>query len=171
MVYSTEVGASPLFNFKHMGGIILSNAVAVAVEKIAQQIIDRLDGFELIDVEFIKERDWYLRVYIDKEGGVDLEDCRFFSERLGTILDKETVINERYILEVSSPGLDRVLKKPRDFVRERGKTVDVSFYAPVDGKKSVVGVLEGADDQFLKLEGLDPLPRNKISQIRLHIDF
>ena len=149
----------------------MSNSAAASTEKIAQQLIDQLPGFELIDVEFVKERDWYLRVYIDKEGGVDLDDCQMFSEKLGAVLDRESFINDRYVLEVSSPGLDRVLKKPRDFIRERGKSVDVSFYAPVNGVKSMVGVLEGADDEFLKLENHDPLPRSKISQIRLHIDF
>ncbi|MBQ9477941.1 MAG: ribosome maturation factor RimP [Selenomonadaceae bacterium] len=154
-----------------MGGIILSKAVAASVETLAQQLIDQMPDFELIDVEFVKEHEWCLRVFIDKKGGVDLDDCQMFSNKLGDVLDRENLIDVKYVLEVSSPGLDRVLKKPRDFVRERGKSVDVSFYAPVDGVKSLVGVLEGADDQFLKLEGRDPLPRNKIAQVRLHIDF
>ena len=165
------MGASPLFNFNYIEVIVLPNNIAASTEKIAQQLIDQLPGFELVDVEFVRERDWYLRVYIDKEGGIDLDDCQMFSEKLGAILDRESFITDKYVLEVSSPGLDRVLKKPRDFIRERGKTVDVTFYAPVDGKKSVTGVLEGADEQFLKLVDFEPLPRNKISQIRLHIDF
>ena len=165
------MGASPLFNFNHIEVIVLPNNIAASTEKIAQQLIDQLPGFELVDVEFVRERDWHLRVYIDKEGGIDLDDCQMFSEKLGAILDRESFITDKYVLEVSSPGLDRVLKKPRDFIRERGKSVDVSFYAPVDGVKSVTGVLEGADDQFLKLVDFEPLPRNKISQIRLHIDF
>ena len=165
------MGASPLFNFKCIEVIHLANNAAASTEKIAQELVEQLPGFELVDVEFVKERDWYLRVYIDKQGGVDLDDCQMFSEKLGAILDRESFINDKYILEVSSPGLDRVLKKPRDFIRERGKSVDVSFYAPINGEKSVTGVLEDADDEFLKLEGHEPLPRNKISQIRLHIDF
>lgn len=165
------MGASPLFNFNHIEVIRLANNIAASTEKVAQQLVDQLPGFELVDVEFVKERDWYLRVYIDKQGGIDLDDCQMFSEKLGDILDRESFITDKYVLEVSSPGLDRVLKKPRDFIRERGKSVDVSFYVPVNGMKSLTGVLEGADDEFLRLEGQEPLPRNKISQIRLHIDF
>lgn len=149
----------------------MSNKVELEVEKLAEQLIDELSDFELVDVEFVKERDWYLRVFIDKSDGIDLDDCQNFSERLGELLDAAALIKDHYILEVSSPGLDRVLKKPRDFVRERGKTVDVSFYAPFEGQKNLVGVLEGCDGESLKLEGREPVPLKKISLIRLHIDF
>ena len=77
-------------------------------------------------MEYVKERDWYLRVFVDKPGGMGIEDCQTLSERLAEKLDEADVVTERYILEVSSPGLDRVLKKERDFVREMGKMVDVS---------------------------------------------
>ncbi len=149
----------------------MANRIETAVENLAGEIIKNFPALELVDVEFVKERDWFLRVYIDKEGGVDLDDCQEFSEKLGAALDKADVIDEQYILEVSSPGLDRVLKKPRDFIREKGKSVEVKFYAPLDGQKSIVGVLEGADDQSLKLEGREPLPLKSIAQIRLHIEF
>lgn len=149
----------------------MANRTETAVENLANEIIKNFPELELVDVEFVKERDWFLRVYIDKAGGVDLDDCQAFSEKLGSALDKADVIGDQYILEVSSPGLDRVLKKPRDFVREKGKSVEVKFYAPVEGKKSIVGVLEGADDQSVKLEGQEPLPLKSIAQIRLHIDF
>ena len=147
------------------------NRIEIAVEKLVDEIIKDFPELEPVDVEFVKERDWFLRVYIDKEGGVDLDDCQAFSEKLGAALDKADIIDEQYILEVSSPGLDRVLKKPRDFIREKGKSVEVKFYAPVDGQKSIVGVLEGADDQSLKLAGREPLPLKSIAQIRLHIEF
>ena len=149
----------------------MANKIETAVEKIAEQLIAEMPGLELVDVEYVKERNWYLRVYIDKEGGIDLDDCQRFSEKLGALLDRESYLRDPYVLEVSSPGLDRALKKPRDFIRERGKSVDVSFYAPLDGKKSVTGVLEGCDGNFLALEGLEPIPMDKISLVRLHIDF
>lgn len=151
-----------------MGGRIEEQA-----EKMARQILASQpdSGIELVDVEYVRERDWYLRVYLDKPGGVDLDDCQNFSREFESILDRSNLITDGYILEVSSPGLDRVLKKERDFVRERGKTVDVSLYAPLDGQKNITGVLEGMSIDGLKLEDLAPIPRDKIAQVRLHLEF
>ena len=111
----------------------MSNQIEDKVETLMQEVLQGTE-FELVDVEYVKERDWYLRVFVDKDGGIDLDDCKILSEKLGELLDKESVINDSYILEMSSPGLDRVLKKDRDFVRESGKTVDVTLYAPIEGK-------------------------------------
>ena len=148
----------------------MSNKVETKVELLMEELLIGSD-FELVDVEYIKERDWYLRIFVDKVGGIDLDDCRILSEKLGAILDKENVIDGAYILEMSSPGLDRVLKKDKDFVRESGKKVDVTLYAPIDGKKVFTGVLEYRDKNFLKLADAEPLPREKVAQVRLHIDF
>lgn len=148
----------------------MRNKIEEQVETLMQKILEGTE-FELVDVEYVKERDWYLRVFVDKDGGVDLDDCKILSDKLGELLDKESVMDGAYILEMSSPGLDRVLKKDRDFVREIGKTVDVTLYAPIDGKKFFTGVLEGRDEKFLKLAEIEPLPREKIAQVRLHIDF
>ena len=112
--------------------------MASVVEKTVWEMVEPLlegSGVELVDVEYIKEKDWYLRVFIDRPEGVGIEDCQSLSEKLEKLLDERDVIPEQYILEVSSPGLDRVLKKPRDFERERGKQVDVSLYEPMDGEK------------------------------------
>ena len=150
----------------------MANKIEEAVEKLAAELIGQMPELELVDVEYVREqRNWFLRIYIDKAGGIDLDDCQNFSEKLGELLDRESYLRDPYVLEVSSPGLDRALKKPRDFIRERGKSVDVSFYAPIDGKKSVTGVLDGCDGKFLALEGFDPIPMDKVSLIRLHIDF
>ena len=149
----------------------MANKVETQVESIAEKLIQAQSDIELVDVEYVKERDWYLRVFIDKKGGVDLEDCQQFSELLGTELDKSSLINGAYILEVSSPGLDRVLKKERDFIRESGKTVDVTFYAPINGTKNLTGVLKGCDGKFLQLEDMEPIDMSQVAQIRLHIDF
>ena len=140
------------------------------VEEIMNKILEGTE-YELVDVEYVKERDWYLRIFVDKVGGIDLDDCQNLSEQLGEILDRESIINDAYILEVSSPGIDRVLKKDKDFLREVGKMVDVSLYAPIDGKKNFVGELVGRDEKFLKLKDFEPIPREKISQVRLHIEF
>ena len=148
----------------------MANKVETQVEGFMNELLNGTE-FELVDVEYVKERDWYLRIFVDKAGGIDLDDCQSLSEKLGEILDRESVIDGAYILEVSSPGIDRVLKKDKDFVREVGKVVDVTLYAPIDGEKNFIGILEGRDKKFLKLKDAKPIPREKIAQVRLHIDF
>ena len=144
--------------------------VEAQVESLMTEILQDT-AFELVDVEYVKERDWYLRVFVDKAGGVDLDDCQNISERLSAKLDAADIIGGAYILEVSSPGIDRILKKDKDFVREAGKVVDVTLYAPLNGQKLIVGTLEGRDEQFLRLKDVAPLPRDKVALVRLHIDF
>ena len=144
--------------------------VETQVESLMAEILAGTD-YELVDVEYVKERDWYLRVFVDKAGGIDLDDCQTLSEQLSDKLDAANLISGAYVLEVSSPGIDRILKKDKDFVREAGKVVDVTLYAPLDGKKLFVGELEGRDEKFLRLKDVEPLPREKIAQVRLHIDF
>ena len=148
----------------------MSGKVEKRVEELMNQMLDDTD-FELIDTEFVKEKDWYLRIFVDKVGGIDLDDCRRLSQKLGDLLDSESIIEGPYILEVSSPGLDRVLKKDRDFLREKGKVVDVTLYAPINDKKNFTGQLESRDKDFLYLKDVEPIPREKIAQVRLHIEF
>ena len=145
--------------------------VEAKVEKLVENTLKNHKEIELVDVEYVKERDWYLRIFIDKPGGIGLDDCQKFSEEFGKILDKEAVISGSYILEVSSPGLDRLLRKERDFIRERGKKVDVTFYAPFDGKKQITGVLTDFDGNLLTLSEIEPIPMEKVASVRLHIDF
>ena len=149
----------------------MSAKIEERVEEIVRGLLTDVPELELVDVEYVRERDYYLRVYIDKAGGIDIDDCQSLSERLEEILDREDFIPDAYILEVSSPGLDRVLRKPRDFVREHGKMVDVTLYAPFDGKKQWTGVLTGCDGEMLTLDEGIPIPMEQVSQIRLHIDF
>ena len=100
------------------------------------------NDLELIDIEFLKEgKDWYLRVYIDKEAGVSLDDCQLVSEYLSNKLDEMDPIEQSYYLEVSSPGLDRPLKTEKDFKRNINQLIEVSLYEPVNGKKIVEGEL------------------------------
>ena len=145
--------------------------VEESVEEIVAGLLEGQDVIELVDVEYVKERDWFLRVFIDREGGIEIDDCQNLSERLEEELDKRDIIPESYILEVSSPGLDRVLKKDRDFQREMGKTVDVSLYAPMDGKKILVGILTAYGDGKITLDESQEVSMDKVSQVRLHIDF
>ena len=150
----------------------MAKRIEEAVEAIVQEIVQDSD-LEVVDVEYVKERDWYLRIYLDKEGGIEIDDCQKISEALEQILDEKDLLKDAYILEVSSPGLDRVLKKARDFEREQGKDVEVTFYAPVDGKKTWVGTLTGYDREknAIVLDGEKELLLEKTAQVRLHIDF
>ena len=142
-----------------------------AVEEIALRLLKETPDIELVDVEYIKEYDWYLRVYIDKVGSIDIEDCQALSEQLENELDARDFIKESYILEVSSPGIDRVLRKPRDFTREIGKTVDVTLYTPKDGKKEFSGTLTDFNGDTFTLDGEMEIARKDAAQVRLHIDF
>lgn len=147
----------------------IEELVAAEVEKIIAGT-----ALELVDVEYVRERNWYLRVFIDKQGGVDLEDCQAVSEKLSKILDEKDPISDNYLLEVSSPGLDRVLKKEKDFVRYQGRDVDIHFFKPYNGTKLLTAVLKGRDGDVLTVshdETEETLDMKDISQIRLHIDF
>ena len=99
-------------------------------------------GFELVDVEFVKEgSSWYLRSYIDKPGGISIDDCETVSRALEKALDEEDFISEAYVLEVSSPGLGRPLKKEKDYVRNEGREIDLRFYKSFEHEKELRGVL------------------------------
>lgn len=145
------------------------------IEKKVAELVRTLltDGpIELVDVEFVQERDWYLRVYIDKSGGVTLDDCAELSRKLDLLLDQEDFIQRAYLMEVSSPGLDRPLKNDSDFTRYAGQTVDVSFFAPKNGKKQITCELVGleADRVQVLLDGkVESWLRSEISTVRLHV--
>ena len=145
--------------------------VVALVEELVTGIIAGTP-LELVDVEFVKERAWYLRVFLDKEGGVELDDCQRVSEQLSKVLDARNPIQQNYYLEVSSPGLDRPLKKPRDFQRNLGQEVEVSTYGPVQGQKQFVGKLVRADDTeiVLAMSGQElSVPRDKVAQVKLYV--
>jgi len=147
----------------------VAGRIEAEVEKIVEELLENTD-LELVAVDYVKERDWYLRVFIDKEGGVDLDDCQDLSRKLEELLDAQDLIKTSYILEVSSPGLDRELKKPRDFQREMGKDIDVSLFAPLDGKKVVTGPLSAYDGETINVGDM-AIPMDKVAKVNLHIDF
>ena len=121
-------------------------------EELIQPLVDER-GFELVDVEFVKEGgEWYLRVYIDKDGGISVNDCEDISRAFNEILDREDYISEQYIFEVSSPGLTRPLKKEKDYKRSIGRLVDVKLYKPVDKAKEYTSVLSAFDENTVTLE-------------------
>ena len=117
---------------------------------------------------------WYLRAYCDMEGGIGVEDCADISRKVSDWLDREDFISENYVLEISSPGLGRQLKKDRDLVRENGKEVEIKLFKAVDKQKEFTGILKGFDDQNIVIEneGTETvLERSNIAMIRLALDF
>lgn len=132
--------------------------------------------FELVDVEYVKEAgNWYLRAYIDKEGGITVDDCEMISRALSDWLDKEDFIEDSYIMEVSSPGLGRPLKKDKDFERSMGSEVDVKLYKARNKQKEYTGILKAYDKDTVTIEledGTDEVfTRAEIALIRLAFDF
>lgn len=152
----------------------MSEKVVRLVEQLVQPILER-EGLELVDVEYVKEGgNWFLRVFIDREGGVDLDACSRVNEQLSRLLDKKDPIPGPYFLEVSSPGAERPLKTERDLARSIGKMVAVSLYEPLAGSKKLIGRLHAADETEVKVVGHDgqmlTIPREKIALIRLSLD-
>lgn len=133
------------------------------------------ENMELVDVEYVKEGgNWYLRIYIDKLGGVDLDDCRIVSEKLDTVLDQLDPIPQAYFLEVSSPGIERPLKNPADFERFKGHMVYVATFAPIDGAKNFTGKLLDYSETgiHLDIEGnIVVVPLDKVATSRLAVEF
>lgn len=143
-------------------------------EELVTPIITAND-FELVDVEYVKEgANWYLRVYADKEGGITIDDCVFISHALEEKLDAEDFIRDPYILEVSSPGLGRQLKKDKDFQRSIGEKVECKLFKAINKQKQFDGRLKAFTEEEITLEidGKEmSFPRGDIAAVRLAIDF
>ncbi|MDY3919559.1 MAG: ribosome maturation factor RimP [Candidatus Limivivens sp.] len=144
-------------------------------EDILQPLVDA-HGFELVDVEYVKEGGtWYLRAYIDKPGGIAIDDCELISRALSDQLDIQDFIEDSYILEVSSPGLGRPLKKEKDFVRSKGEKVEVRTYRAIERQKEFTGILQAWDKDTVTLLMEDEtemkFAREDIALIRLAFDF
>ena len=133
------------------------------------------EGVELVDVEFVREgKVQCLRVLIDKRGGVTIDECEAVSRRIDPILEEAGLMADVDTFEVSSPGLDRPLKKPADFVRHMGEKVDVGLYKAIDGDKTITGTLTDYDDGGLTLETADgpvKLEKGEIAVVKQHLDF
>lgn len=144
------------------------------VEALVSPIIQEL-GLELVDVEYIKEgAHWYLRLYIDKEAGIDLDDCSNVSHEVSELLDKNDPISQAYMLEVSSPGLERPIKKDEDFVRFQGKLVHIRTKESFQGYQEFTGYLAGLENEAVVLEYEKEkviLPRNIIEKANLALEF
>jgi ribosome maturation factor RimP len=152
--------------------------VTEMVEELAAPITSEL-GLELVEVEYVKEgKNWFLRVYIDKDMGVDIEECGLVSEKLSEKLDEIDPIPHNYFLEVSSPGAERPLKKEKDFEKALGKNVFVKTYEPIDGEKTFEGILTRFDGNMVSIEAkiktrkkMVEIPYEKVASARLAVSF
>ena len=144
-------------------------------EELITPILD-LMNFELVDVEYVKEGGtWYLRAYIDKEGGITVNDCEAVAREMNEILDREDFVEDSYVFEVSSPGLGRPLKKEKDYIRSMGKEVEIRTYRAINREKEFYGILSAYDENTVTIKTEDgtemTFEKSDIALIRLAFDF
>ena len=148
--------------------------VTERVEELARPVVEA-EGCTLWDVEYVREAGtWYLRLLIDKEGGVSIDDCERISRRMDPVLDEEDPIPDSYVFEVGSAGADRELKRPRDFEQFMGAEVDVKLYQPVSGSKLFTGALSGYEDGRVSIlcgKQSRSFDKTQVAQVRLHVKF
>ena len=138
------------------------------VEALARPVVEE-EGCKLWSVEYIKEAGtWYLRVYIDKDGGVGITDCEAISRKLDPILDEADPVPGSYVFEVGSAGAERELKRPSDFEQFIGSEVEVKLYQPHEGRKTLVGTLDGYSAGNITVSGTE-LKKEQIAQVKLHV--
>ena len=138
------------------------------VEALARPVVEE-EGCKLWSVEYIKEAGtWYLRVYIDKDGGVGITDCEAISRKLDPILDEADPVPGSYVFEVGSAGAERELKRPSDFEQFIGSEVEVKLYQPHEGRKTLVGTLDGYSDGNITVSGTEH-KKEQIAQVKLHV--
>lgn len=147
----------------------------IRIERLIKPIL-LSEGMELVDLEFSRQgKRWYLRIYLDKKGGVTLRDCEHISHQVERVLDVEDLIPQSYVLEVSSPGLDRPLKKREDYLRYRGRLIKFSTSTAIQGRKNFVGTLKEMKEDvvWVELKGgeLLQVPWPEIVKARLEVDF
>lgn len=153
----------------------MRKSIEATIEELVEPIVST-KGFEIVDVEYVKEAgEYYLRIFLDKEGGISLDDCEIVSRELSNILDEKDPIKENYYLEVSSPGLDRPLKKDKDFVRYKDRDVEIKLYKLIDGVKLFEGRLIClTEDNKIKVlidDNEVEFNRKEVALIRLAIKF
>lgn len=153
----------------------MKKSIEAAIEELVSPIVDD-KGFEIVDIEYVKEAgEYYLRIFLDKEGGISLNDCEAVSRELSEILDVKDPIKDNYFLEVSSPGLDRPLKKDKDFVRYQGRDVEIKLYKPLNGSKQFEGELVGLNEDKNIVVMIDDneveFNKKDVALVRLAIKF
>ena len=148
--------------------------ITETVFALAKPVVEE-EGCRLWDVEYVREAGTrYLRIYIDKEGGVSIDDCERISRRLDPMLDEADPIVESYVFEVGSAGAERELKRPSDFQQFMGSEVEIKLYQPLGGKKAFVGVLSGYEDGTVTIQTgktMQSFSKGQVAQVRLHISI
>ena len=144
-------------------------------EALILPILEKMN-FELVDIEYVKEGStWYLRAYIDKDGGITVNDCEAVAREMNDILDAEDFIPDSYVFEVSSPGLGRPLKKEKDYIRNMGKVVEIRTYRAINKCKEFYGILKEYDNDSVTIETEEQellvFPKNEIALIRQAVHF
>ena len=144
-------------------------------EALILPILEKMN-FELVDIEYVKEGStWYLRAYIDKDGGITVNDCEAVAREMNDILDAEDFIPDSYVFEVSSPGLGRPLKKEKDYIRNMGKEVEIRTYRAINKSKEFYGILKEYDNDSVTIETEEQellvFPKNEIALIRQAVHF
>ena len=126
--------------------------IETKVQELLNDIIVNL-GYDLYDVEYAKEgKDYFLRIFIDSEKGIDLNDCEKVNNEISDMLDKADYIKEQYFLEVSSPGIERVLRKQRHLIQNIGNQVEVKLFVPINNQKKVIGILDGCNEKTINVK-------------------
>lgn len=150
------------------------SSIGQAVTDLVEPILDDL-GFELVDIDYLsKHGKWVLRLFVDQDGGVTIDDCVRISREVGDLIDVKDIIDHEYVLEVSSPGLNRPLKKEKDFVWAIGKKIKVKTLVPKDGRRNFTGYLKNFKGKTLYLEtesGLTDLLWSELEKANLVYDF
>jgi len=150
------------------------DSIVSQVRQLVEPLLEAM-GFELVDTEYRSERGrWVLRIYADQQGGITLGDCAVLSRQIGDLLEAKNLIQHEYVLEVSSPGLDRPLIKEKDFIGAIGKKIKVKMSAPVDGRRNFIGQLESFQDGILYLRVSDKvvgLSRRAVEKANLVYEF
>ena len=146
-------------------------------EKVQNLIENKIEelGYQLYDVQYVKEgKDYFLRIYIDKPEGIDLNDCETVNDAISDTLDEASYIKEAYFLEVSSPGIERVLRKEKHFEDNIGNVIDIKLFKPIDGKKEYQGILKSFCEENIEVEETGKnitLDRKNISLVKLHYNW
>ncbi len=155
----------------------MSKAADLVIKEVTcliEPILEEMD-VELVDIEYLSEHGrWVLRIYVDQEGGITLDGCARVSREIGDLIDVKDILQHGYVLEVSSPGLNRPLKKEKDFLRSVGSKIKVRMVAPVQGRRNFTGCLRDYREGTLYLDvknNLVPLPRVDVEKANLVYDF
>ena len=149
---------------------ILLASLEERVEELLKPVIEEI-GYSLYDLQYVKEgKDFYLRIYIDKEEGISLEDCEKVNNQVSDLLDEKSGIKDPYFLEVSSPGIERMIRKERHLQENIGNKIEVRLFKPLEGKKVYEGILNSFNEEMIELEEIK-IPRKDIATMKTVYDW